>query len=182
MEQAFVLVKWSFIRIVIKYLNMNISFQGPRFSKANSIQNEKITFSLHAKLWENWNWNISTNSWFWVIFRLRLIRGLQLIIAIEIIHPLSDPDYFGGGVGEHILDSDSALTMTHKYRAELRALFRALSLPFSASYFLWPFLYRDAIILFGIEHLLTFKFGPWSRVLWQCQWLTTDKSMFKRYV
>ena len=53
MEQAFVLVKWSFIRIVIKYLNMNISFQGPRFSKANSIQNEKITFSLHAKLWEN---------------------------------------------------------------------------------------------------------------------------------
>lgn len=40
------------------------------------------------------------------------------------VNPLSDPDYFGGGVGEHILDSDSALTMTRRAKSFVpRAIF-----------------------------------------------------------
>ena len=49
MDQAFVLVKWSFIRIVIKYLNMKHEHFISRFTEQTS-ETRKITFSVHIHI------------------------------------------------------------------------------------------------------------------------------------
>ena len=97
MDQAFVLVKWSFIRIVIKYLNMKHEHFISRFTEQTS-ETRKITFSVHihipltvGKFKSNHNNN---NSKLVILSSFPSAFGLwclQLITAIEIIHQLYCP-------------------------------------------------------------------------------------------
>ena len=70
MDQAFVLVKWSFIRIVIKYLNMNIwnmSFQGSQSKTSETIKSYFLytfAFLTVGKLKLNRIIRTLLNSWF----------------------------------------------------------------------------------------------------------------------
>ena len=99
MDQAFVLVKWSFIRIVIKYLNMNIwniSFQGSPSKTSETIKSYFLytfAFLTVGKLKVK---SDHENSSKLVILRsLPSLFGLQcsaqFIMAIEIIHQLYCP-------------------------------------------------------------------------------------------
>ena len=111
MDQAFVLVKWSFIRIVIKYLNMNIWTFHFKVYRANKWSDKikshflyRFVFPLTVGKFKSSHDNSLT----------RDFKKFSFFIWIELLSVhngywnyssalLSDPYYFGGGVGFSIL-------------------------------------------------------------------------------
>ena len=97
MDRAFVLVKWSFIRIVIKYLNMKHEHFISRFTEQTS-ETRNITYSVHIHIpltvgKFKWNHN-NNNSKLVILSSFPSAFGLwclQFITAIEIIHQLYCP-------------------------------------------------------------------------------------------